>query len=790
MAQTPISASVVYSSTTPTTIYTVPTSKTAVVKGVLASSNTAVFDVVTLSKVSGGITYPLVQNQTTGFPGYTSSTYYPAGAGQTTINLLASPITLAAGDSISISSTSQNFYKTSLAASNSLWKIGNIAYLNGYYIVVGQDQTIGYGLILTSTDGITYTQRTFANSFYLTNVTYGNGYYVVVNSTGGVIHYSTDLVTWTAVTLPSTYPSYAIIYGGGKFVVGGGSGSSYYATTTPLSWTASTVYDTNTINAIAYIGTNYLFGTAGISYYTANFSTYSQPYVSYNPAVSSAGGTSNFTISNTGIFACNSLNASTYPNTFLRTSSDGASWSNVTTTTNSLTSYNPAISYWANGAYIVFRQYNNSTNYYLYSGDGISWGTTNFSFTGATTSGQQVFRAAYDVTSNTTYQNKAFYYNTGSWYIYCFNLDTSGNISGTNVGFQSTNAQNYVSFSSNMCFAANPYNGTWVGVGFYSQGATYLLPYWYGSSYSSGSDGAFVQAVYNSGYGQGYACSVGTVPGSNNYLVGTTQGWVYYGTYTSLAGFFIGSTSYVTNPTGIVWGNISSSPCSGFARSGESASSILVILWTNGQIAVTTNQGSTFTQKYIGASSFTYMASTGLSPIQYFNGKFVAQNSSGLILTSTDGLNWATMLSGVESIYNLNSQNVFITSGGISTSATGSVTTFTSKSSTSYSGNPSSNRMLYVGSTYYLSYYASLYSSSDLITWTSLQFSSTSLNDTKYLPSNTYQGLAYSGSGSSIVVASAYPSSAASSTGNIGKIFNPSTSIIIGSATASIVEIS
>jgi len=227
MAQTPKSASVIYSSTTPTTIYTVPGGATAVVKGVLASSSVANFDTVTLNKVSGGVTYPLARSQQTGYAAYTSSTYYPAGAGQVSVNLLASPITLAAGDSISISSADTSYYKVATATYSSNWKIGNIAYLNGYYVVVGQDTSTGNGLILTSTDGITYTQRTFSYAFYLSNVTYGNGYYVVCNTTGGAVHYSTDLVTWTAATLPSTVACYAITYGNGKFVVGGAGGYYY-----------------------------------------------------------------------------------------------------------------------------------------------------------------------------------------------------------------------------------------------------------------------------------------------------------------------------------------------------------------------------------------------------------------------------------------------------------------------------------------------------------------------------------------------------------------------------------
>jgi len=792
MAQTPISASVLYNSTTPTTIYTVPVGATAVVKGVLGSSLVAQYDTVTLNKVSGGVTYPLVQAQDTGYITQ-SSTYYLVN-GVKTINLLQAPVTLAAGDSISISTTGTSYYKTVVASYSSTYKMGNIAYLNGNYIAVGQDQSTGYGLILTSTDGITYTQRTFTSQVYLTNVTYGNGYYVVCNDTGGTIHYSTDLVTWTQVSLPSTYPCYAITYGGGKFVTGGGSGRSYYATTTPLSWTASTVFNTNTINAIAYIGTNYFYANGGVSYYTSDFTNYTQPYV-YMLGGNSVGRSGNFIVSSNKIMATNALIADANPNTFMTTSTTGASWSNVTTTANNMGTYNTYMVYCGNGGYMCYRYYNTGTNYYLYSSDGVSWNQDNFgALNYSSNSGYQIHRAGYDNTSNATYNNKVlgYMYAGNATNIFCYNMGTNGSLNSIQFQFSSATISGGTAVVSTVpCFVGNPYDGSWVGLVYYSQGGTYCLSHFYGGSPTSGADGQFAQGSYNSGYGQGYGASVGVVPNSSRYLAGTTGGWVWYTDSYSSAfnSYFIGSTSYVTNPPGITWGNISGSAVCGFARSGDTSTSTLVILWANGQIAVTTNQGATFTQKYIGVSNFAQMSTWGGSPIKYNNGTFVAVNNSGTVLTSTDGLNWVTMPSAVSSVYNLNSQNVFLCSTGIFTSATGVVTAFTAKSSASWGANIAANRMTYVGSTYYLTYDGSLYSSSDLITWTGKAFNSNQINNTTYFPSLTNFGLAYSGTGSSIAVSSAYPTSATSSTGYVGKVFNPSTDTYVGNATASIVQI-
>jgi hypothetical protein len=76
-----------------------------------------------------------------------------------------------------------------------------------------------------------------------------------------------------------------------------------------------------------------------------------------------------------------------------------------------------------------------------------------------------------------------------------------------------------------------------------------------------------------------------------------------------------------------------------------------------------------------------------------------------------------------------------------------------------------------------------------LITWTNKQFNTTQINDVNYFGPSSYGGLAYSGTGTGIVVSQAKASGSADTTGNIGKIFTPSSSIYVGNATASIVQI-
>jgi hypothetical protein len=787
MAQTPISASVLYNSTTPTTIYTVPATKTAVVKGVLASSLITSYDTVTINKVSGGVTYPIVRNTVTGWTVNSSTYYYERQLD--TRNLLESPITLAAGDSISISTTGTSAYKMEYAVENSNYRIGNIAYLNGNYIAVGIDISTNTGLILTSTDGLTYTKRTFSASVYLTNVTFGNGYYVVCNSTGGTIHHSTDLVTWTAASLPTTFACFALTYGGGQFVTGGASGRSYYATTTPLSWTAAGVFKSDTINAIAYIGTNYFYATTGISYYTTDFTTYTQPYVSII-----TGNFQSLAATNNKVLVTNNQVASTFPNTFLRSSADGITWGAVTTAANSMISGASYVEYAANGGHFSTRLNNSNGNAeYLYSSDGVTWTQSAFSFlTGSGNAGITNFTAAYLNTSNASYTNKVLVYQSagGTYYIQGCNVATTGVLSSQNFSYGATFWQNGT-YQGTPLFAGNPSDGSWKAMGYYSNGGNNGGPFQWSSSPNSGSDGNRNQGWDNSSYpGASYATCIGIIPNDSAYLAGTESGWIFKSTNYSSSWFpIMGNPSYVGNPTGFTYQGVA---VSGMARGGDLSTSPVVIVWTNGYFGTSTDQGSSWTFGNVGLSSIYKQSDLYQSPVAYGNGYFYVGNSVGAIARSTNGINWEIMVSSINSIYYLNSQNVYLKNGGqIFTSATGVVDVFTSKSTNAFlTGNPTTNQMIYLNSTYYVIDNAgTLYQSSDLITWTTKSFNSTQINNVNYLNTGSYGGMTYSGAGNAFVLATAFAGASTAGTGAIGKPFTPSINTYVGNATASIVQI-
>ena len=142
MAQTPKSASVLFGSTTATTIYTVPALSTAIVKSVIPTSVIGSPALVTLNKVSSsGTVFPLAVAADTAFPVQTG-TYYHVNQ-IPNLNLLPGPITLSAGESISISTSTATNFKDPISVSNTNYIFYGANYVNGNYVVLGQDTSTG-----------------------------------------------------------------------------------------------------------------------------------------------------------------------------------------------------------------------------------------------------------------------------------------------------------------------------------------------------------------------------------------------------------------------------------------------------------------------------------------------------------------------------------------------------------------------------------------------------------------------------------------------------------------------
>jgi hypothetical protein len=78
--------------------------------------------------------------------------------------------------------------------------LNGVAYGNGTFVAVGRN-----GTILTSPDGVGWTQRTSGTSNHLNGVTYGNGLFVAVGERGAILT-SPDGVNWTLRTSGTATP--------------------------------------------------------------------------------------------------------------------------------------------------------------------------------------------------------------------------------------------------------------------------------------------------------------------------------------------------------------------------------------------------------------------------------------------------------------------------------------------------------------------------------------------------------------------------------------------------------
>lgn len=774
MAQTPISASVTFGSTTPTTIYTVPVGATAVVKSVIPTSVIGSAANVTLNKVSSsGTVYPLAIAAQTSYD-TNSSTYFYLNQ-IPNLNLLPGPITLAAGESISISTSTTTAFKDPISVSNTNYKIYGANYVNGNYVALGQDTSTGLGLVLTSTDGITWTQRTF--NFYVLNqdITYGNGYYVICNqSPSGKVHYSTDLVTWTEVSLPYALAMYTIMFANNRFVVGGNSGYSAYATSTPLSWT-QIVYpngdNANPINSLNYVGTNYVVGTDGPVFTSTDLTTFSTPSYAYDVNGISA---SNVTANATTLFQSISVAIDTYPTRALQTTTNGQTWTNVTSLSASSGSQYAGsfITAYGNGGLVLTQRYWTSTGSirYSYSGDGgATWtNVAGFTITNGNRTGTSYNQSVYPILD--TARNWMYTWVEG---YHQFNAVASN---GVLTGTASWNFLGTI-FYGPFAVAGNPSNGTWISVpGAYMISNPQYWGWYYGSGPTNGADGQNTGAiVYIPSQGTASACLYR--PGTNGFLFGTSSGYV--GTNNSQTDTTIANFS---RPTA------QNSPVVAFACDGNTPTSTIVYIQNNGYGAVSRDTGVSWTTMRLPGGSFGKQTDYGGKCLQYVNGVWIAVNAYGQTFYSSNALTWSTAPVDVKNMATVNSNNVFLTSSGVFSSSGSSVTSFTRTTTNNYSSYPSNRNIVYAGSRYLIGQANSIVQSNDLITWTNANISSTTINNVTYYSTNNATSLLADGTGNIMPVGAVR--SVPTAEGKIGKPITVANALVVGNVTAGVVEIS
>lgn len=130
-----------------------------------------------------------------------------------------------------------------------------VKYLNGLYVVAGSN-----GLMFTSTNATAWAPRNPVVTNVITDVIYGTLYVACSQETGvgsPVISTSTDAITWTQRTAPTEAPLFSLSYNAaltnGKYVAVGGVGGTprIYTSTDAISWTNRTAPGVQVYRCIA-----------------------------------------------------------------------------------------------------------------------------------------------------------------------------------------------------------------------------------------------------------------------------------------------------------------------------------------------------------------------------------------------------------------------------------------------------------------------------------------------------------------------------------------------------------
>jgi hypothetical protein len=94
----------------------------------------------------------------------------------------------------------------------------------------------------SSTDGITWTQRTLPSGQMWNSIAYGNGTFVAVTNYGSnAAASSTDGITWAQRTLPLNATWNSVAYGNGIFVTAAQGNTAAATSTDGITWTQRTL---------------------------------------------------------------------------------------------------------------------------------------------------------------------------------------------------------------------------------------------------------------------------------------------------------------------------------------------------------------------------------------------------------------------------------------------------------------------------------------------------------------------------------------------------------------------
>lgn len=339
MPQTPVSVSAFVSSATPSTVYTVPAGKTAIINNVQVTSLLGSTVAMTINKVATDATvYPMAVDRVSG----DEVNFWAVAAAQSPnnakspMNLLKGSLTLGAGESLSIgTSTGAAFKFPQTYTGNGI--LNQVTQGGGLYVVVGRNDDNSKGLVLTSPDGQNWTRQTFPFTFTLNDVAATTGRIVAISSTYTTGYFTSvnNGVTWTQVAGLSGGHSGApvgVFFANSTwFIIGG---NYIYTSADGVTWTLNSAFTTYlgasnpTLKNVTWDGTRYIFATQlGLIHGNAALTTFTSPgFIRGGSSPSSV----NWHNASSRFYATLQFNTA---NNHLVTSTDGVNWSPFTTAT-------------------------------------------------------------------------------------------------------------------------------------------------------------------------------------------------------------------------------------------------------------------------------------------------------------------------------------------------------------------------------------------------------------------------------------------------------------------------
>ena len=164
------------------------------------------------------------------------------------------------GTSVTTSTFAAIAYYSSTAASSTdgiTWAQRTLPSLENWLSVTygnGVFASVAYGTskAVSSTDGITWTARTLPASANWQSIAYGAGVFAAVAVYSSTAASSTDGITWTLRTLPSSASWYAVAYGSGVFVAITNGSTAAASSTDGITWTARTLSSDANWRSVAY----------------------------------------------------------------------------------------------------------------------------------------------------------------------------------------------------------------------------------------------------------------------------------------------------------------------------------------------------------------------------------------------------------------------------------------------------------------------------------------------------------------------------------------------------------